>query len=608
MDRREFLKISGFLGTSIAGMVNISEADPYNLWKPIPQERLEKTSTVCNLCESFCSFNVYKRREIVFSILPEKGSYICPKAIAYHNILYNKDRIKTPLLRKGERGKAKFDAISYDKALEILKEKINSGGFYIDAFATGELEKYYLTQLSNKINIYPNSRVKAITGSDYVYFDVENSDLILNFGHELTQMIYDKSGFVTENSKEIINFTPIITNDSAFGSIWYPVKIEEINKIVIKIKKGLKGEEVEKDLKDIIKKIKSSKKVCITFSGDLAESYHGALALNAIIDLAKTLNIINNKGGIYFYKHQYGSNPFNLFEEKPKNYIIYNFDPFLMYPVKELKETLSKTSFIVYFGNEKSDIANYADLIIPIPYFFEKSEVYVKRESEGFKYIFSPQAIQGGVESIEMRDKANIELLFQKIFNFKAPYGIKDIDEVAKILKPQVQSKNIIISELKKKLPYAQVNPVTNEVELLENTKLSLFLYSDYAISLKTRGSKWAEEMGHQNPLLINPKTAEKFGIKNAKEVILRTKDGNIKVGVFLYEGIAEDVLALKRFKKTYSLNAYSMGDKNRFSKDKEEQIIWWKKEDIDLELIFKQKGYKNVATLYIDSLEIIKG
>jgi len=610
MNRRDFLKFTGFLGTSLVGSVNINEADPYNLWKPIPPKRLEKVKTVCSLCDNFCVLNVFKRRELIFSLIPEENNTLCPKGVAYHNLIYNRDRIKTPLLRKGERGSLKFSSVSYEKALEILREKVGNNGIYIDAFATGELEKYYLYQIASKINIYPGAKIKAITGADYIYFDIERADLILNFGGNLlTELpLYDRSTYITKNAKKIINITPMVTNDTALGSKWLPAKVDELGKIALDIKTALKNKNAKGELKSLLDLIERSKKVCVVFPESLAETYEGAKSIGAIVDLANALGMINKEGGIYFYKHNSGTIPFNLFEEKPKNYFVYNVDPFLLYPVKEIKQILESTPFVVYFGNEKSEIAKYADLIFPIPFFFEKNELYIKRVVEGFKYVDAPQAVNGGVEAIEMRDKTNIELLFQKIFNFKAPYGIKGIDEVAKVIKPNLPSKEIVITTIKNKISYTQIKPSIENTSNEVKKGISLYLYNDAVLSLKTRGSKWAEEMGNSNPLLLNSKTAQKLGLKHGDSVILKGASGIVKSRVFIYEGVAEDVVALKRFKIKFNFNNYTLANKSHWAKDKEEREIWWKNEDKELEQLYSQKNYKNIATLNLESIEILKG
>lgn len=609
MNRREFIKLSGILGTSLIGGVNINEANPYDQWKPIPINRLERTKTICALCRNYCVLNVYKRKELVISLEPDEKNVLCPRVVAYHNILYDRDRIKTPLLRNGNRGKLEFRAISYDKALEILKEKVNDG-LYVDAFANGESEKYYLNQISTKINFFPDSKYKEVLGVDYIYFDLEKADLILNFGSDLISdnMFYLFAENISKHAKKIINFTPMITNDSFHGSQWYPAKIEELGVIVNKIINGLKGVGGDNNLKPIIERIRKAKNICVVFGEGIFETKEGISSLAQIMTLAKVVNGINRDGGIYFYKHQYGSKPFNFFSEKIKNYALYNVDPFLIYVSDNFRKALESIPFIVYFGSEKTEIAKFADLIIPIPYFFERSDLYIKRTVEGFNLSMSPHAILGGVEAIDMRDKISVELLFQKMFNYKAPYGIKDISQLAKTINNKLLEKDLLINNFKSKNPFSQTNPFAIETTSISENKLSLYLYNDPVISLKTRGSKWAEEIGHSNALLINPKTASKYGLKHGQSVMLKSKDHSISVKVFLYEGIVENVLALKRYKIKISGNVYLTAEKKLFPKDKEERQIWWKNEDVELEKLFTSDEYKNMFVIKQKSIEISKG
>ncbi len=610
MKRREFIKLTGLVGTSLIGGVNIDEANPYNLWKPIPINRLEKTQTICALCKNHCVLNVYKRKELVISLEPDEKNVLCPKVLAYHNILYDRDRIKTPLLRSGKRGSFNFKTISYEKAIEILKEKINEG-LYVDALAKGELEKYYLYHISNKINFVPDFRFKEVLGVDCVYFDIERSDLILNFGSDiiLDNMFYTLAQHMGKYAKKIINFTPMIPNDSFLGSQWYPTKTEELGVIANKIINGLKGSLVDVKLQPVIDKIKNSKNICIVFSEGILESKAGINSLIQIINLAKAVNGINREGGIYFYKHQYGSRPFNLFREKINNYGVYNFDPFLIYILDDFRKALDSIPFIVYFGSEKTEIAKFADLIIPIPYFFERSDIYIRRTSQGFNLSLSPHAISGGVEAIDMRDRTSIELLFQKIFNYKAPYGIKDISQLVLTINSKLLEKDVFVNNLKLKVPLTQANPNSSEAaSTINDKKLSLYLYNDSVISLKTRGSKWAEEMGHSNALLINPKTAAKYGLKHGQVAKISTHDHSIFVRVFFYEGIVEDVIALKRFKVKISGNIYLTGDKKLFPKDKEEKEIWWKNEDVELSKLFTGDEFRNIFVINQKSIDISKG
>lgn len=612
MKRREFLKLTGFLGTALANPINISEADPYNLWKPIPPERLEKSKTICPLCQSFCSINVLKRKELIFGMLPEKDGNICPRLIAYHNVIYNAKRIKTPLLRTGDKGKGKFKPIDYEKALEILKDRYEKGGFFTDAFANGEVERYFLKGLSKKINLYPTANAKAVLNADLIYFDIDRADLVLNFGADLLteDFFVHRAKTIVEKASSIISFSPCITNATALGETWFPAREDSLGDIARTLMASIKQNSTngKGELSIIIERIKKAKRVCVVFSSSLMETATGVNQLEQILQLAKSLDCINKEGGVFFYRHNNGSEPFDIFAEKVTNYLIYNIEPAFVYPVNDLKTFLEKDIFVVYMGYYHNEVSPYADLILPLPFFVEKKDVYVRRDSQGFHIKVSNPAIQGGVESIEMRDKLNIELIFQKIFNYKAPYGIRDIDEIAVKLNNKLFSKDGCINEITKKQPYMQITPKLPSKQTAEIKKITLTFYNDFVLHMNTRGSKWAEELGHHNPLLINPITAKTLGIKHGDRVKIKTSKGDVLTKAFIYDGIVENTIALKRYSKKYNLNAYTKGERQFLAKDKELREIWWKNEDVPLEQLCSYKSLKNIAAYEIESIEVVKG
>lgn len=624
--RRDFLKITGLLGAGMFGPLNLNDADPYNVWKLMPPDKLDKSETVCPLCHSFCRMEVLKKREIVFGLHPKTGYGLCSKGISYHNILYNEGRIKTPLIRTGEKGSISFRAIDYDGAIKILAEKYGKGGFYTDAFAAGEAERFYLSAISGRVNFHPDVRLKAVCNADRVYLDLKNADLILNFGGDLLKAgeFIEKAGVIAEKGKNIITFSPMVTNGTALGETWHPLRNDAYGFAAAGILKALGKsvkygfEEIEKEAElnqeifaGIAARIKGARKICVSFSADMLESDGGAGSLKDILFLAKELNALNKEGGAYFFNAMTPSKPFDVFKEAGFNYFVYNIEPSLMYPVKEWKEKLKALPFTVYMGHHHSDISLYADLILPAPFHLERSEYYLKRDSGGYKFVKSGIAVEGGVESIELRKKENIEVIFQKMLNLKAPYGIKDIDEIARQLNAKLPGKENYLAQLEKTARIAAAAPALSK-ELSGSAKkagISLCLYQDMTLDFTNRGSKWAEEMSRDNAVLVNSETAAKLGLKKAGDVLLKTESGEIKGKVFIYEGIANDTVGLKRFRKKLNGNAYAKGDKKVKSKDREIKLIWWESGDKELEklLSYRVTAY-NMPAFGMNRLEVAKG
>ena len=93
---------------------------------------------------------------------PLNRGTICAKGLAQIEKLNHPDRIKYPMKRKGERGKGKWERISWDEALGTIAEKISEiikeDGPRAISFAQGTpkgLELFLLIRLANLLNI-PN--------------------------------------------------------------------------------------------------------------------------------------------------------------------------------------------------------------------------------------------------------------------------------------------------------------------------------------------------------------------------------------------------------------------------------------------------------------------
>ncbi len=585
--RRDFLKLTGLLGAGFFGRVNINEADPYNVWKPIIPDQLDKSETVCPLCQSFCRLEVLKKRELIFGLYKKDDTAgICPKISAYHNIIYGENRIKTPLLRVKERGTFSFKPIDYDAALEILKTKLQKTNFYTDAVASGEAERFYLSAISEKINFVPDNRLKSLTGAEKVYFDIENATLVVNFKTDLLSdgNFIERANHLAEKGKKFISLTPVITKGTALGEEWYPIKFSELPQVIIRLKDAVtKGADGGAPfINEIAKRIKSEKSVCLTFSPAILEFAEGVSAVSEIISFANSLKIINKPGGIYFYNLPVNSRPFNIFNDKIEAYLAYGVDTTLLYPCQDTLERLKKIPFIMYMGQHHSDISLFADLILPVPFFVEKREAYIKRDKKGVRLVKTDFAVEGGVESQELRKKENIEVIFQKLLNFKAPYGIKGLDEVARVLKSSLPTLQSYLSSLDKKVGVSNVTPsITVKPDyLIEAKDVELFLTQNL-LDYVNQGSKWAEEIDSRNSILVNENTANKLKIKKGDTVVIKTAKGGIKGKVFIFEGVADDTLALNRFKKKMAVGSpYKIMKK---TKDKETSLIWWKDQSVEL-------------------------
>ena len=135
--RRDFIKISA------VGTAGLAVANPILNWvpgflpkekKPLDESKFEKTPTICEVCFWNCAAFAYKNEEgkvqkIIGNDvdLHSKGR-LCPRGTGGVGMLYDKDRLKKPMIRVGEPGSQKFKEVSWDEALDYVAKKTKEVG------------------------------------------------------------------------------------------------------------------------------------------------------------------------------------------------------------------------------------------------------------------------------------------------------------------------------------------------------------------------------------------------------------------------------------------------------------------------------------------------
>lgn len=98
---------------------------------PIKNSDLEIRPTICSICNpnSHCGIDAHIQAGSVVKVEgskenPHNRGTLCAKGAASCQYIYHKDRIMTPLLRRGERGRGTFESISWDRALSLITERL----------------------------------------------------------------------------------------------------------------------------------------------------------------------------------------------------------------------------------------------------------------------------------------------------------------------------------------------------------------------------------------------------------------------------------------------------------------------------------------------------
>ncbi len=87
----------------------------------------EKRPAICGVCPGGCAVEVALKDERLVDVQPLKGSpfgNLCIRGKHGPEIVYSKDRLRTPLIRVGERGEGKFREAGWDEALDYTVRKM----------------------------------------------------------------------------------------------------------------------------------------------------------------------------------------------------------------------------------------------------------------------------------------------------------------------------------------------------------------------------------------------------------------------------------------------------------------------------------------------------
>ena len=94
---------------------------------------IEIKKTICSICNPFshCGIDAYVKDGVVVKVEgskenPNSGGTLCSKGNANRQYIYHKDRIRTPLIRKGERTSGDYAPISWEEALDLIASRFRT--------------------------------------------------------------------------------------------------------------------------------------------------------------------------------------------------------------------------------------------------------------------------------------------------------------------------------------------------------------------------------------------------------------------------------------------------------------------------------------------------
>lgn len=132
VSRRQFIQIGG----ATLGGAALASGLTSNFWGLTP-DRIHDPGTegdqvvpsFCELCFWKCGILAHVKNGRVTKIVghpdhPLANGRLCPRGTGGAGLLYDPDRLKTPLLRRSKRGEEVFEAVSWDAALDFTAEKL----------------------------------------------------------------------------------------------------------------------------------------------------------------------------------------------------------------------------------------------------------------------------------------------------------------------------------------------------------------------------------------------------------------------------------------------------------------------------------------------------
>lgn len=246
VSRRKFLQgsiaLSIYASSSLAKLPQITTKTNMQKAKDIPY--------LCNMCRNKCAGFARVEGESVTKLNPNKyfpksRNMLCPKGNAGINALYDKDRLKYPLIRIGKRGDGKYRRVTWDEAYEYIKNSLikildkqkdnrstiaycNGEGFNKDEYIKFFGDKLGSSNFLDEGSICLNTKLGAtmLTIGDIGEPDIAGSDFIIISGaNRFESLITPDSIDLLQNEQKLIVLDPRCTVTALKADEYIPINV-----------------------------------------------------------------------------------------------------------------------------------------------------------------------------------------------------------------------------------------------------------------------------------------------------------------------------------------------------------------------------------------------
>jgi len=244
LSRRRFLKISGSTIAATAAITGLSSivkgANKIEEKTGKPVKGIQKIPTFCDLCFWKCGAIAYVRDGKLWKVEgnpedPLSKGRLCPRGTGGVGASFDKDRLKSPLIRRTDRGKDEWVKVTWDEALDHIAGKMNKiksdygpesmalfshgigGNFFkhtIKAFGSNNITAPSFAQCRGPREIGFELTYGDVVGSPE-RTDIENAKCLVLLGSHLGENMHNTQ--VQEFAEAVGKGATIITVDPRFS-------------------------------------------------------------------------------------------------------------------------------------------------------------------------------------------------------------------------------------------------------------------------------------------------------------------------------------------------------------------------------------------------------
>lgn len=248
LTRRQFLQFSGMAAAATLGGTRILHALVPSK-ENLARDQVQRHFSICDMCFNKCGLIARVEKGVVKKLDPnptfrKSRGMLCARGNAGIKQLYDPDRLKYPLLRKGGRGEGRWQRLSWPQALDLAAEKMKTiaekytrcGVLFM---AGSDLQSSFVNRFASVFGSYniishesncllSRNRAFLDTFGEMPIPDTLNSRYIILAGANVFEALItpDSIDMMTARQKgcKLVVLDPRYTKTAALADEWHPIK------------------------------------------------------------------------------------------------------------------------------------------------------------------------------------------------------------------------------------------------------------------------------------------------------------------------------------------------------------------------------------------------